>query len=655
MKLSVIIVNYNVKYFLEQCLNSVRKAIQGIGTEIFVVDNNSVDGSIRMLREKFPEVIPIENKNNLGFSKANNQAIKRSSGEYILLLNPDTVVEDDTFTKCVEFMDEHPDAGGLGVKMIDGKGNFLPESKRGFPSPIASFSKMFGLSKLFPHSKIFGKYHLSYLDKDKIHQVDVLAGAFMMLRKSALEKTGLLDEAFFMYGEDIDLSYRIIQAGYKNYYFPKTRIIHYKGESTKKSSVNYVFIFYNAMVIFAKKHLTKQNARIFTFLINLAIYLRASIAIINRFFNKAFLPLLDTSFLYLGLLVIKGYWEAKVIFPQGGHYPDAFIYLVLPAYIIIWLLGIFLSGGYDRPIKLFKIPQGIIIGTLIILVFYALLPESWRFSRAIILLGAAWGMTSMIVIRLILNSFHIKGFEIGEPKSKRFLIVGKSNEANRVKSLLKKTQLNAAFVGLVNPGKEKEKNNEYIGNLSQIRDIVTIYNIDEIIFCSKNVSLQKIIDNMSELYNTQVDYKIAPEDSFSIIGSNSINTSGDLYIIDINSINRIANKRHKRLFDILVSLIFIPLLPILIFILKQPGHFIKNIVKVLMGYKTWVGYYSKDDVSIEKLPAIPPGVLHPGDVFKNKRIAAETYEKLNLIYARDYKFITDMNILIKGLLNLGRK
>lgn len=654
MKLSIVIVNYNVKYFLEQCLNSVKKAIQGIETEIFVVDNNSVDGSIKMLHEKFPEVKLIENKSNLGFSKANNQAIKKAKGDYILLLNPDTVVEDDTFTKCVAFMDEHADAGGLGVKMIDGKGNFLPESKRGFPSPIASFSKMFGLSKLFPKSKIFGKYHLSYLDKDKIHQVDVLAGAFMLLHKSVLEKTGLLDEDFFMYGEDIDLSYRIIQAGYKNYYFPDTRIIHYKGESTKKSSVNYVFIFYNAMVIFAKKHLSKQNARIFTFLINLAIYLRAFLAIINRFFSKTFLPILDFAFLYTGLLVLKGYWEAKVIFPEGGHYPGEFIYIVLPAYIFIWLLSIFLSGGYDKPIKLYKIPQGIIIGTLIILVFYALFPESWRFSRAIILLGAVWGIVSMNGIRLLLHAFHLKKFSIGEPKSKRFLIVGNSNEANRVKDLLKRTQLTAAFVGLVSPGKEKAKNNGYIGNLSQIKDIVAIFNIDEIIFCSKDVSMQKIIDKMSELYNAQVDYKIAPEDSFSIIGSNSINTSGDLYIIDINSINRIANKRHKRLFDIIVSLIFIPLLPILVFVVRQPFQFIKNIFQVLLGYKTWVGYYHISDAFIEKLPAIRPGILHPGDIFRNKKIANETFEKLNLIYARDYKIVTDLNILIKGLLNLGR-
>jgi GT2 family glycosyltransferase len=207
---------------------------------------------MEMLKEKFPEVQLIENKKNVGFSVANNQAMQIAQGEYFLLLNPDTVVQEDTFVKICDFMDAHPNAGGLGVKMIDGKGQFLPESKRGLPTPFVAFCKIMGLSNLFPKSKKFGRYHLGFLDKNKIHKVDVLAGAFMLMRKSALDQVGLLDETFFMYGEDIDLSYRIQLGGYDNYYFPDTQIIHYKGESTKKSSVNYVFVFYNAMIIFAQ-------------------------------------------------------------------------------------------------------------------------------------------------------------------------------------------------------------------------------------------------------------------------------------------------------------------------------------------------------------------------------------------------------------------
>jgi len=654
VKLSIVIVNYNVKHFLEQCLHSVRKATTGIASEVFVVDNNSVDGSLAMLKEKFPGVIVIANKQNVGFSRANNQAISISTGEYVLLLNPDTVVEDHTFRECLRFMDAHPDAGGLGVMMVDGKGKFLPESKRGFPSPATSFYKTFGLSRLFPKSKIFGKYHLGYLNKNEIHEVDVLAGAFMMLRKKVLDITGLLDESFFMYGEDIDLSYRIIKAGYKNYYYPKTRIIHYKGESTKKGSLNYVFVFYNAMVIFARKHFSKQNAWVYISLINLAIYFRATLSIVNRFLKKALLPFSDILLLYTGIYLFKGYWEQKVIFTQGGHYPPEFMYIALPAYIFIWLISVYFSGGYDQPVRLAKMLQGIIIGTVIILVFYALLPESWRFSRALILFGASWGIISMMGIRLLLAKMKISGFTLGIPGNNRFVIVGSKEEADRVSDLLHKTRLNPGFIGYVGRNDSTAGKGPFIGNLGQLSDIITIFNIDEIIFCSKDIPHQEIIDNMSELQDKQVKFKIAPEDSLSIIGSNSINTSGDIYIIDINSIDRPQNRRSKKLFDIISCLALIAISPVLLLVIKKPFHFLANIFMVIFGKKSLVGYYQSKTVSTVKLPHIKPGILNPGDVFKNRPIADETYDKLNLIYARDYKTETDFNILIRGILNLGR-
>lgn len=268
MKLSVVIVNYNVKYFLAQCLDSVLRATRSIDSELFVVDNCSSDQSLEYLIPLFSEVKFIENKENVGFSRANNRAIRESTGEYVLLLNPDTVIGEHTLLRVCDFMDAHPEAGALGVKMIDGFGTFLPESKRGFPSPWNSFSKMSGLARLFPKNKLFGGYHLRYLDEDRINEVDVLSGAFMLLRKTALDKAGLLDETFFMYGEDIDLSYRIRQAGFVNYYFPEL-ILHYKGESTKKD-IRYVRNFYEAMLIFFNKHYPDSN-RIFKFMIRGAV------------------------------------------------------------------------------------------------------------------------------------------------------------------------------------------------------------------------------------------------------------------------------------------------------------------------------------------------------------------------------------------------
>jgi GT2 family glycosyltransferase len=206
-----------------------------------------------MLQHKFPKAIIIQNKENIGFAKANNQGIKIANGKYILLLNPDTILQEDTLQKCLDAMENNSKIGALGVKMLDGAGNFLPESKRGFPTPFVAFSKMIGLAKLFPKSKLFGKYHLSYLDENKNHEVEVLSGAFMMLRKEILSEVGNLDETYFMYGEDIDLSYQIIKSGYQNYYLSDTSIVHFKGESTKKGSLNYIKLFYGAMLIFAKK------------------------------------------------------------------------------------------------------------------------------------------------------------------------------------------------------------------------------------------------------------------------------------------------------------------------------------------------------------------------------------------------------------------
>ncbi|MDR0507321.1 MAG: glycosyltransferase family 2 protein [Dysgonamonadaceae bacterium] len=279
MKLSIVIVNYNVKYYLEQCLDSVFKSIQDIDTEIFVVDNHSSDQSLEYLIPKFPGVHFIDNQENIGFSRANNQAIELSQGEYVLLLNPDTVLGENTLTKVCCFMDANSQAGAVGVKMLDGFGCFLPESKRGFPSPWNSFARLSGLIRLFPHTKLFGGYHLRYLDENKTHKVDVLAGAFMMLRRETIEKSGSLDNSFFMYGEDIDLSYRINQAGYYNFYIPEP-IIHYKGESTKKN-IRYVKHFYEAMLIFFKKHYPHSN-RLFKWTIQIAIVMTGFLSAIQK-------------------------------------------------------------------------------------------------------------------------------------------------------------------------------------------------------------------------------------------------------------------------------------------------------------------------------------------------------------------------------------
>ncbi len=652
MKLSIIIVNYNVKFFLQQCLTSVFNALKKIESEVWVVDNNSVDGSVKMIKNDFPQTKLLSNKKNVGFSKANNQAIKKSKGEYVVLLNPDTIVEETTFEKVVNFMDKHTNAGGLGVKMIDGKGNFLPESKRGVPTPEVSFYKMFGLTKLFPKSKRFAKYYYGHLSKDETNKVEVLSGAFMMLRKKVLDKIGYLDESFFMYGEDIDLSYRILKAGYDNYYFSDTTIVHYKGESTKKGSLNYVYVFYNAMIIFAKKHFANKNARFFMILIKFAIILRASLSVIRRILLNLYLPLLDLVFILSGFYFIVPLWEKFHLSPTSS-YPD-FIWIMIPIYTLIWLISSYYSGAYDKPVKLKSILSGVFLGTAVILIFYALIDVKYRFSRALILLGAAYAYFIMTFIRLILHWFRkYTKYSIYSKRNRKIFIVGDIDEARRVKNILDKITLKIEILGFISPD-ESFDNDEYIANLSQIEEVLKIYNADEVIFCSKNMSSKDIINRMLKLSSLDINVKIAPKDSVSIIGSNSINTAGDLYILDLNTITKPENQRYKWLIDKILSVFFLVFYLFVFWLVKNKFGFFKNIFRVLFGKYSWVGFYKTNNKKMEELPNLKNGVLTPAELVKNhKMLNKNIINHLNVSYAKNYNIGKDFFIIFKGFKNLG--
>lgn len=281
MHLSVVIVNYNVKYFLEQCLCSLGRARAAMEQEaktmeVIVVDNCSADGSIDYLQPKFPFARFIASGENLGFGRANNLAWRQAGGEYVLFLNPDTILPEDCLLQCLAFMAERPAAGALGIRMIDGSGRYLPESKRGFPSPWVSFCKMSGLCSLFPRSRLFAGYYMGQLDPQASQEVEILSGAFMLVKKEALHRTGGFDERFFMYAEDIDLSYSILQAGFRNYYFAGCTILHFKGESTRKDA-RYVKLFYEAMILFVRKHFRGATSWWYIRLLEMAIRLKARV------------------------------------------------------------------------------------------------------------------------------------------------------------------------------------------------------------------------------------------------------------------------------------------------------------------------------------------------------------------------------------------
>jgi GT2 family glycosyltransferase len=518
VKLSIIIVNYNVKNFLDQCLNSVFKAITNIDAEVYVVDNISTDGSVEMVQEKYPQVKLIANKENVGFSIANNQAIKLAKGEYVLLLNPDTVVEEDTFEKCIEFSDKHPKLGGLGVKMIDGTGTFLPESKRGLPTPSVSFYKIFGLSSLFPKSKKFAKYHLGYLDEGETNEIEILSGAYMWMRKSVLDEIGLLDESFFMYGEDIDLSYRIIKAGYKNFYFPETKIIHYKGESTKKGSINYVFVFYNAMIIFSKKHFSK-NAKAFSFFINIAIYLRAALALVVRFISHFKLPLIDTGFILLVLLILN-FLKPFLGFPNQIEINNDYGILNVLLVISSFLAGQIITKGYSQTVRINRTLWGMALGTILLVGLNFIFPKEYSFSNKF-LISILIGISSLIPSsRFILNYFN--KLKLKKNNKKSIIITGSTNFTKKIAALI---QSKTPSIDILNikPTDDYISNDEnlFIGKKYQLKDIAQIYNVSEVIFSSEDMTYKDIIEEISLTQSKYIDYKISLKNEV-VIGGNTI-------------------------------------------------------------------------------------------------------------------------------------
>lgn len=643
MRLSVIIVNYNVRHFLEQALRSVRKALHGIDGDVWVVDNNSVDDSVRMVQEKFPNVHLIANKHNPGFAIANNQAIRESRGEYVLLLNPDTLVEEDTFRKCIDFMDTHPEAGALGVKLIDGSGKYLPESKRGFPSPWVAFCKTFGLSTLFPKSPLFNRYYLGHLPENDTHVVDVLAGCFMFIRRSALDRAGLLDEAFFMYGEDIDLSYRITRAGYQNYYFPGTQIIHYKGESTKKGSLNYVRVFYQAMIIFARKHFSGRSAGAFILMLQAAIWFRAGLTLGLNLAKRIWLPLVDAALLYGGLFFLKDFW-ANYYYKDPHYFKEPVLWFNFPLYTATWLLSVWLNGGYDQRYNLGRIVRGLALGSLLLAAIYGLLDEALRSSRALLLLGAAWSAIALCGLRLLLHFAEYRNFRIGRDRIRNQVIVGGGAESARVAGLLQQAGVPKNLIGTVAPTEDSILDPSCLSTLDQLDEVVRIYRVDEVIFCSRDIRAQDILAWMTRL-GPAVSYKIVPEESLSIIGSNSKDEPGELYTIEIRyNIAQPGQRRNKRVFDLFLCVGLLGTLPLWIIFSGKKALLWQNWLSVLLGRKTWVGYAPSTQNS--SLPALHPGVFTPADRLSERVATPATMARLNYLYAKDWNVWQDMEIAL---------
>jgi GT2 family glycosyltransferase len=641
-KLSIIIINFNVKYFLAHCLNSALSALEGMDGEIIVVDNNSTDGSKSFFENRFKQVKFIWNDTNIGFGKANNLGLKYATGEYILFLNPDTIVPEDCFEKCISFIQSKKNQCALGVRMIDGSGNFLKESKRSVPSPLTSLFKVAGFAHLFPHSRIFAKYHLGNLDEHKNHEVAVLAGAFMMIPQKILQEVKGFDEDFFMYGEDIDLSYRIQKAGFVNYYFAETSIIHFKGESTKKGSLNYVRMFYKAMSIFVTKHYKHSMAGAFHFFIQIAITLRAAMAATARFIKWIGMPVID-------LLIIAGsFWLVKIAWSVyiklEVNYSPNVLFIALPVYTGLFLFTSCHTGLYDGYNKQSRLNKSTLGSLLVILSLYSLLPESLRFSRGILVFGT---VLAYVLMTFLKNLFQKWGVLEKGPAAEEFdkaIIIGTVSEYGSVLELLENKGLNERVLGRINPGETTDR--DTLGDLDNLQQILRTYPVKLVIFCNGNLSIKEIILKLP-LIPAKISVQIYSPTLKTMIGSDDRNEIGRIYSEEATdyNLNKKISRRGKRILDILVSIFFLITLPFHLLFKTRFAIFFKNITHVFFSRKTWIGYAGNDP----KLPGIKPGIITTTGLPPNmNRAHSKNLNAKDHLYAEKYEVMNDLELIWKN-------
>ena len=598
--ISIVIVNYNVRHFVVECLESVRRsAIAGLNLEVLLVDNASIDGSVEVIAEQYPEVHLIANQENVGFSKANNQAIRQANGKYILLLNPDTVLQEDTLAICYQYMENHQQVGALGVRMIDGSGTFLPESKRALPTAWNSITKLLGLSSLFPRSKRFNGYALGHLPADERHNIEVLCGAFMFMPKAVLDKIGLLDERFFMYGEDIDLSYRVLKGGYQVHYIPDTTIIHYKGESTKKGSLNYVKTFYNAMGLYVDKHYTGTGGAIIAKFIKAGIWIRAGASALSRLIKRSLPKLFDGALIYSGLLAFSQLWAINY-FGTADYYEDSPLMWNIGLYTAIWMLAAWLIGYYKKD-RWNKRLQVVLLGTIAILGVYGLLDENYRTSRVIILAGA---LVSWVVFSL---TSALKKMTASSTKTKNILIVAEQEQARTIKQQLTDSNTKTEVIGVVYPRPSAYDSNIYVNNIDKLSELTRVLKADEVIFSTEDITTKEIMKTMMNL-DAKLSFKIAGDESLTILGSKSKNTSGEIYDVDLQyNLNTEYHRHIKRVFDFIMAVAYFICVPITLPLNSfNLGRWGSAIVRTAVGNATWVGYR---DGGQQGLPVIAEGIF----------------------------------------------
>ncbi|PKL83342.1 MAG: glycosyl transferase [Ignavibacteriae bacterium HGW-Ignavibacteriae-3] len=651
--LSIIIVNYNVKEFLLNLLDSVLAASKNISIEIIVVDNASDDGSIEILKDKFPGVKLIANKVNVGFGSANNQAMKIAVGKYFLLINPDTIVREDTFEKMIGFFENTPEAGIAGCRVLNPDGSLQLACRRSFPGPWTSFTKVTGLSRLFPKSRILARYNLTYLDENKTYEVDAVSGAFLMLRREVFEKIGGFDEQFFMYGEDLDLCYRAQKSDFNIYYVHSTEIIHYKGESTKRSSIDETQVFYHAMHLFVRKHLS--SSIIVESILQLAIIFRKLFAFANVY--KLSIIAIITDFITFSasvLLAEKIYSNDHWVgFPS---FVIPWVYFI-PALIQIIISGI--AGSYKK--KSFSILKNI-FSLLAGMIFLAALTYFFKqvaFSRAVVLITYSLAIVFFLLWRITLKVVFKLGLEIDTRKS-RTLIVASENKAEELAIKLKNTFTRLyQVVGLIGLSRKSiggsVGNIKILGAIDNIKKIITDEKIDKVIFSSDDLSINQMFAVVADCQGENVEFLIAGKESDYLVGKSSVTMLDDIAFLKVQyNISSFFHRASKRIMDITLSIPILFLVYPFIYLFKKFtsekntfSQFILKIPGVFSGKKSFVG--PRDSSYHGELYVGKTGITgfwFLENLFESDR---EEIKKLDIFYAKNQNVWLDMEILGKTI------
>ncbi|MCF7740408.1 MAG: glycosyltransferase [Candidatus Marinimicrobia bacterium] len=558
MDVSVIIISYNVKEFLQQALLSLEKALQGIESEIIIIDNASVDGSKRIVKSEFPDIKLIENEENVGFARACNQGLETAKGDYFLLLNPDTLLQEDTITTMIEFFENHPEAGAAGCKILNADGSLQKACRRSFPRPSVAIPKMLGLSRLFPRNKLFGKYNLTYKDPDELTEVDAVSGSFLMLKREVYERIGGLDEDFFMYGEDLDFCYRINDAGWKIYYVPDTQIVHYKGESAKLASFDNLIVFYKAMGIFVNKHFSKGAYFFIDIFLKLGIVMRGFLSLISRTVRKYFIPFIDALVVVLSILVTHKL-ESNVITST-----QTLVSMIL-FYLLLWLGVGYTVGLYDKRVLSYSRASvaaiiGLIISLLANNVFDEMIYSPKYINYCFLFIGLlipGWRIALLVLQRR--KFIPLKSKLMRSLLLRRTILIGSGEETRRIAKKMQ-THIEHGFeiLGFVDKDYNVDKINgfPFLGDIENLNEIVRIHKATELIFTTDRFNNEDILDILDQVRKERVEARIVPRNLDFILGKSSVEKIEDIPLIEVDyNIFYFSNQFFKRIFDIIVSLV----------------------------------------------------------------------------------------------------